>query len=90
MNKQKKYRTDKKTTENMDKNHKDHRNCTDMPDPFLHLSHLSAKGTWKKWNQKKIFQAKHRYLNPRNQPKRAGRMDGSAIMVRSMPTTKIS
>lgn len=38
----------------------------------------------------KIFQAKHRYSNPRNQPKRAGRMDGSAIMVRSMPTTKIS
>ena len=39
----------------MDKNHKDHSNCTDMPDPFCTYRIWSAKGTWKKWNQKKYF-----------------------------------
>ncbi len=39
----------------MDKNHKDHRNCTDMSDPFCTYRIWSAKGTWKKWNQKKYF-----------------------------------
>ena len=39
----------------MDKNHKDHRNCTDMSDPFCTYRIWSVKGTWKKWNQKKYF-----------------------------------
>ena len=39
----------------MDKNHKDRGNCTDMPDSFCTYRIWSAKGTWKKWNQKKYF-----------------------------------
>lgn len=60
-----------------------------MPDSFAVIAFgvLRALG---KVESEKIFPAKHRYSNPRNQPKRAGRTDGSAIMVRSMPTTKIS